>query len=534
MESKSYQTAAATGSRHPEEEYDCILIGSGIGPLAAAATLAKKRGWKCLLLERHFRAGGFTHAFERKGYSWDVGIHYLGGMKPGESLYQLFQYLGDGSLSWQTMPHEFDIFEYPDLVLRVPAAEEEYRERLQSLFPAESRAIARYFIDIKKASAFLQYYVMSRLLPGPFGLALRGVEAFKARFALQTTEAYLHSHFRDEKLRALLASQWGDYGLPPAQSAFAIHSIIATHYLQGGWYPAGGGSSLLESLRPTIEKTGGMVAVNHEAQEILLDDRGRACGVRARAGQGRHAEVREFRAPVIISGAGALSTYGKLLRQPPDFLPELQALPAGGSALTLYLGLKESPAGMGFQGENYWMYAGFDHNRTAAADIEKDGPQMAFLSFPSLKDPRARKHTAEIIHIASYEPFARYVTLPWRNRGPEYEEKKARLAEQMLAFVEKRHPGFAALVDYQELSTPATVEHFTAFPRGSIYGLPATPERYRKRWLGPRTPIPGLYLTGADVASLGIGGALFGGIFTASVILGGAAFPTIMKEAMTA
>ena len=60
-----------------EEQYDAIIIGTGMGSLTTAAFLAKE-GKKVLLLERHYTAGGFTHIFKRKGYEWDVGIHYIG------------------------------------------------------------------------------------------------------------------------------------------------------------------------------------------------------------------------------------------------------------------------------------------------------------------------------------------------------------------------------------------------------------------------------------------------------------------------
>lgn len=55
--------------------------------------------------------------------------------------------------------------------------------------------------------------------------------------------------------------------------------------------------------------------------------------------------------------------------------------------------------------------------------------------------------------------------------------------------------------------------------QGEIYGIAATPRRFLTRSLGVRTPIRGLYLTGQDAASLGIVGALFGGIVSASAVL---------------
>src|ERR1022692_110369 len=64
--------------------YDAIVIGSGMGGLAFASIMAKLRKWRVLVLERHFKIGGFTHTFTRPGgWSWDVGLHYVGEMGEG-------------------------------------------------------------------------------------------------------------------------------------------------------------------------------------------------------------------------------------------------------------------------------------------------------------------------------------------------------------------------------------------------------------------------------------------------------------------
>ena len=41
-----------------------------------------------------------------------------------------------------------------------------------------------------------------------------------------------------------------------------------------------------------------------------------------------------------------------------------------------------------------------------------------------------------------------------------------------------------------------------------------------ERWLRPQTRLKGLYLMGSDICTLGIGGALMGGVLSASAVLG--------------
>ncbi|MDX5583700.1 MAG: NAD(P)-binding protein, partial [Aureibaculum sp.] len=88
--------------------YDAIIIGSGMGSLTTGAILAKE-GQQVLILERHYTAGGFTHVFKRKGYEWDVGIHYIGDVqRPNSPIKRLFDYITNSKLKWADMGEVYD------------------------------------------------------------------------------------------------------------------------------------------------------------------------------------------------------------------------------------------------------------------------------------------------------------------------------------------------------------------------------------------------------------------------------------------
>jgi len=359
------------------------------------------------------------------------------------------------------------------------------------------------------------------------------VNRLTADLPLRVTQRYLERRFRDERLRAVATSQWGDYGLPPGQSAFATHAVIATHYLDGAWYPDGGAGEIAKATGAIIRAAGGELLVNHEVTCIHIEGN-RAVGVEVNVKKGKEGTRAEFRAPVIVSDAGAWNTFTRLL--PSSSLPfrnELMSPPVGFEVVELFLGLRRDPREMGFQGENHWIFTSFDHDEMyARRDELLDGRAvMAYLSFPSLKDPHAERYTAEIIAPLSYRSFEAYREGPWRRRGLDYESAKNRIIQGLLDLVERHHPGFRDLVEYSELGTPLTFEHFTAAPSGTIYGYPGTPDKYRKPWLGPETPIRDLYLAGSDAALLGIMGALMGGVLTASRLLGPLGFFKIMRTA---
>jgi phytoene dehydrogenase-like protein len=517
-----------------ESQFDAIVIGSGIGGLAFASIMAKLRKWRVLVLERHFKIGGFTHTFARPGgWSWDVGLHYVGDMGEGMIGRRLFDFISDRGVTWSPMPDVYDIFTYPGLRIGACKGESNYRKALTDAFPAERANIDHYFRDLKSTGNWIGRYAMAMVVPAALGSAVRAWNRFTADIPLSTTKQYLEMRFHDPRLRAVLASQWADYGVPPGESAFATHAMIASHYLNGAWYPNGGAAEIAKAAGAVIHAAGGELLASHEVTRILLEG-DRAVGVEVRIKTGKNQARREFRAPIIVSDAGACNTFTRML--PSASLPfrgELKLPQNGFEVVELFLGLNGDPREIGFQGENHWIFSSFDHDEIyAQRDQLLDGrAAMAYLSFPSLKNPKAKRHTAEIIAPISYRSLQQYRDQPWRRRSTDYETAKNQITQALLEMVENHHPGFRGLVEYAELGTPLTFEYFTAAPSGCIYGYPGTPDKYRKTWLGVRTPIRNLYLTGSDAAFLGIMGALFSGVLTASRVLGSFGFFEIMRAA---
>jgi len=519
-----------------EHKFDAIVIGSGIGGLTTAAILAKLYRKRVLVLEQHFTPGGFTHAFERKGkFHWDVGLHYVGDMGDGYTGKAVFDYLTNGNLHWQKMPDPFEKFVYPDFTFAVYSDPDRYQSDLIQRFPQERNAIRQYFRDVQRATFWFGFHSMLELFPVWLHPLLRRIARHFGAIARQTTQDYLDKHFQDAQLKALLASQWGDYGLPPSQSCFGIHSVIVTHYFHGGWYPVGGAKAIAQSIIPVIEQGGGAVITQRRVTEILLAS-GMAVGVKAQNKTKPNADLETYYAPLVVSDAGAFNTYMKLI---PSSYPlaerqKIQAFPKGSSMVTVYLGLKENPIKLGFEGENHWIYTTYDHDAVAQGSLVSSdhSPKFCYLSFPSLKDPLAKGHTAEIIAHIDYDSFSQWREQSWRRRDQDYTELKAQITQSLIQLVERHYPGFQDLIEYSELSTPLTVEHFDESDRGAIYGIPCIPERLDQSWIGARTPIKNLYLTGADGFSLGIMGAMMGGVKTAGIANGAFGFFQIMATIM--
>jgi all-trans-retinol 13,14-reductase len=133
-----------------------------------------------------------------------------------------------------------------------------------------------------------------------------------------------------------------------------------------------------------------------------------------------------------------------------------------------------------------------------------------------------------------YAWFRKWENEPWKKRGDEYEELKGKLSERLLEPVYTHCPQLRGKIDHMELSTPLSTRHFAGHAQGEIYGLAATPAFFEDGALRPRTPLRGLYLTGADICTLGVGGALPGGMLTAAAVLGRNLLGAIAKGAAAA
>jgi phytoene dehydrogenase-like protein len=509
---------------HTEHRFDAILIGSGIGCLTAASVLAQLYKKRVLLLERHSKLGGFTHTFKRQGkFEWDVGLHYVGEMAKGSMVRAVSDLMSGGKVRWQAMPDTYDVFVYPGYTFRARAGKSRLRNDLIRDFPDEADAINGYFRDVQRAVQWLGRRSVGSSLPSLLSPVGSLLSAFGSGEALLTTRSYLDGRFRDDRLKAVLVSQWGDYGLPPGMSAFVLHAMIASHYMGGAYYPIGGAASIAAAVRLIIEASGGRTLANHSVDEILVKD-GKAVGVKAVHKKAGSSIEKTFLADTVISGVGALLTYTKLLPSSDriPFRKEIDRFPKGTSHVTLYVGFKDDPRLLGVNGENYWFYDSFDHDE-AFADrnaLVRGQARHCYLSFPSLKNPKSSGHTAEVIAFIGGEPFDRWSKQSVKKRDEEYQQLKGRISDALLRFVDERIPGFRDLIEYAELSTPLSNEHYTGYPGGYIYGTPGIPERYRKSWIGFKTPIQNLFMVGADSSIHGITGAMMSGAVVAGIVMG--------------
>ena len=508
-----------------QKKYDTIIIGSGMGGLATAAILAKE-GQKVLVLEKHYTPGGFTHVFKRKGYEWDVGIHYVGEMQRETSLLKkLFDYITNGELKWADMGAVYDRIILGDSHFDFTKGVANFKTQMTAYFPEEEQAINAYIDLVFKAVKTSKNYYMSKAL-SPLWNTLFGKILRRSfyKYSDQTTYEVLRSLTSNETLIKVLTAQYGDYGLPPKQSSFAMHASVARHYFDGGSFPIGGSSQIVKKIDPIISASGGTILISAEVEEVIIE-KNTAVGVRMKDGK-------LFRAKSIVSNAGIMTTYNKLLPlkivEKHQLKEQLKKVTRSAAHLSLYIGLDGTPEELSLPKTNYWVYPKDGDHDTCVKNYLEDISQpfpLVYLSFPSAKDPDwsnryPGKSTIDVITIIPYETFEKWAGSPWKKRGEAYEAKKEEFAQRLLEEVYKQLPQVKGKINCYELSSPLTTQHFVNYEKGEIYGLDHSPSRYRQSFLKPKTPIKSFYLTGQDIVTAGVGGALFSGVLTTMAITG--------------
>ncbi|XP_078280635.1 all-trans-retinol 13,14-reductase-like [Rhinoraja longicauda] len=520
---------------------DAIVIGSGIGGLAAAAILAKS-GKRVLVLEQHDQAGGCCHTFIKKGFEFDIGIHYVGELHEQSLLRTLVDQITDGQLEWVKMDDVFDHVvlgeHHSRRTYQICSGEKHYQHCLQSQFPEENEAIDKYLRLIKMVAKRLPQLVIIKMIPlqlARFLIRTGIIHWFTSIFKLASTSLsdLVNSLTKNKDLRTVMCYICGDYGVMPRNASFLMHAVVVQHYLKGAWYPKGGASEIAFHIIPVIRRSGGDVLMRAPVQRILVNEGGEAYGVTVKKGED---EVNLF-APIVISDAGIFNTYEKLLpcevQSKPAIQAQLSSVQHGLGGFSVFVGLDGSKEELGLKAANYWFIKEnniddifIKYLSLKNEDLIQERPMM-FVSFPSAKDPAwddryAGKSSMIIITFVRYEWFEKWKDERVKKRGEDYENLKMAIARGLIDQTTEYFPQLKDKIEYIKVGSPLSNQFYIAASCGEMYGVNHDMSRFAAETIATfraKTPITNLYLTGQDIFSCGFLGASQGALICASAVL---------------
>jgi len=439
-------------------KYDVAIIGSGIGGLVCGCYLVNA-GLKVLIVEKHNKPGGYCTSFKKGGFSFDVGVHYLGGIRKAV----LGSILRELELIDKIEFNQFDPTDkiiMPNNVSHIRANSQDTIEEFKKSFPNERGNIVRFFKFIMQKDPLLIYTKVKKL----------------------TFQDLLDNFFADYRLKATLGILLGNIGSSPKFAPAFISIIMFRQYiLDPGYYPSRGIQTFPDALVQYFKKKGGdllllrkvvkIITNNDRAEGIILED---GCAIKA---------------DTVVSNVDATQTFKELLKFETKESIAVEKLIPAPSLFLLYLGLNKKIKNSLNGPHNIWFFLDYDVDKIYSnikENILKDDLPWIVCSFPSIHDKanNSDKLTAEILFYAPYET------------EEFWNEYRNTLAEKMLCRMNKLIPGFDASVELKFTATPFTFFKYTLNKNGSFVGWLPSVHQPRSSRLPQISSVKGLYLVG--------------------------------------
>ncbi|PUZ30364.1 all-trans-retinol 13,14-reductase [Chitinophaga costaii] len=484
------------------------IIGSGLGGLVCGALLAK-HGYRVSLYEKNKQIGGCLQTFSRDKAILDSGVHYIGGLDKGQTLHEVFRYLGImDKLQLQKMDVDgFDVINFcnEDKEYKLAQGYNNFKACLLSDFPGEAVALDAYCQRIKDICSKFPLY----------NLRLGSYSEKESVLAYSTTE-FLESITHNERLRQVLAGNNLLYAGKANKTPLYVHALVTNSFIESSYKCVDGGSQIARLLYQVIRENGGAVHRNAPVTNIVCDNMG--------VDHLRLLDGSKVQADLFISNMHPLQTIqmtdSPLLRN--AYKLRIGQLENSPGAFVLNLTLKPHA----FPYLNYNYYAHTKNDAWAGIAYTKGEWPLTWAMF--VPPGKAVLPFADNLTIMTYMNAEDLD--PWKNtfnttahpsvRHEGYQAFKAQKTQQLLEKVYLRFPALKNAIQHCYAATPLTYRDYIGTSDGSMYGVEKDYHDTLKTFISTRTRLSNLYLTGQNLNLHGIMGVTMSAVMTCGEIIG--------------
>ncbi|MBL7766493.1 MAG: NAD(P)/FAD-dependent oxidoreductase [Chitinophagaceae bacterium] len=490
-----------------ENQSDVICIGGGLGSLVAAALLAKE-GLRVIVLEKNKQIGGALQSFGFMKQRFETAVHYIGSLAPGQTLHQLYHYLGIlDQLSLKKMDEScFDRLVIAGETYRMAQGYKAFIDELCLSFPDERQNLERFIDEIKYVCEHFPLYNM-RLGDG----------GSKMKVSYDGLRQKLDEITNNEKLKQVLTATNMLYAGDYEDTPFYLYALITNSYIESSWKFGEGSARLAKALQEVIEHAGGGVLRNQEVVRIK-EENGMIHFAETKTGE-------QFRAKHFISGIHPQYTYAMLESQMvrPVTRRRIEATPNTISSFMVNLVLM--PETIPYTNQNLYYHeredVWYDYKNPQS---EFDPSSIAAFFYEDKMNPGYASAVSllsvmDISHMGKWASTLRTTSYP-QSRGEGYQEEKELLAGRMIDKMDSVIPGLKDSIRGMDCCSPLSYRDYLNTPDGSLYGFRKNVNDQANTTYATHTKIPNLFLTGQNINMHGILGVSITAILTAAELCG--------------
>ena len=485
------------------KKYDIVILGSGLGGLQCGYILSK-HGYKVGVFEKQHQFGGCLQVFHRKGYTFDTGMHYLGGLGEGEILQKLFNYY---ALNQDVKIKKLDVDCFDKIVMQndefhYAMGYENFIETLSRSFPQERQGITQFIEAIKTIAHASPLYNLQEINSPVF---------IESDYIKKSVGEFIASFVKDPVLQNVLAGTNPLYAGYPEKTPIYVHALILHSYIKSSWRIIGGSHTIVDSLVNSIRNLGGEIFNKHEITKINCDNE-KVISIETVSGE-------TIEANYFISNIHPAKTLemidSSLIRK--AFRYRINNMENTTSNFTLYLAFK--PNSVPYLNHNHYQYHGNSVWHTQ--DYTKECWPKSFLYMQQARaENEIYANSAQVVAFMNFDDVKQWEHTKVGARGQDYLDFKEEKAQKLLDCLEQHYPNLRNNIAFYETSSPLTYRDYTGSKDGALYGILRDCRFPAQTLVSQRTKIPNLFLTGQNINAHGFLGVSIGSIITCAEFFG--------------